>query len=149
MTRPTDAHSEGSKEIEAWNALKACDYCYSAGPWSSCFHYTEFLKAAQSARPAIAEADQRDAVLEEAARICDDAANYFREFVMGKRAAEESAAAIRALKRQSATLQQCEFPDCGCAEARLCQAGNPNEGALSLNRPRKPATKSGSEREGQ
>ena len=31
----------------------------------------------------------------------------------------------------------CTFPDCGCPEARLCMAGNPNYAARSLNRPRK------------
>ena len=31
----------------------------------------------------------------------------------------------------------CSFPDCGCAGARLCMVGNPNEAALNLNREHK------------
>lgn len=31
----------------------------------------------------------------------------------------------------------CTYPDCGCPEARLCYAGNPNEAAINLNRPPK------------
>lgn len=29
---------------------------------------------------------------------------------------------------------KCTFPDCGCPEARLCIANDPNDGALSLLR---------------
>jgi len=32
---------------------------------------------------------------------------------------------------------ECTFPDCGCPEARLCMANDPNEGAIALNRPKK------------
>ena len=31
----------------------------------------------------------------------------------------------------------CTFPDCGCPEARLCMAGNPNPMAETLNRPKR------------
>ncbi len=32
-------------EGSAWLALKDCDLCYRAGPFSSCVHYREFIKA--------------------------------------------------------------------------------------------------------
>lgn len=35
-------------------------------------------------------------------------------------------------------FQNCSFPDCGCAGARLCMApSGPHEGALTLNRERR------------
>lgn len=31
-------------------------------------------------------------------------------------------------------INECTFPDCGCPEARLCMAKEPNDGAYILNR---------------
>ena len=30
--------------------------------------------------------------------------------------------------------EECTYPDCGCPEARLCMAKNPNQAAIALNR---------------
>lgn len=32
-------------------------------------------------------------------------------------------------------IKECSYPNCGCAEARLCITSNPNFAAISLNRP--------------
>ena len=39
--------------------------------------------------------------------------------------------------KKSDIQTKCSFPDCGCPEARLCMAGDPNEAALNLNRPKR------------
>jgi hypothetical protein len=36
-------------EVEAWQAMQACDLCRGAGPFSSCVHYLEFTRSLRSA----------------------------------------------------------------------------------------------------
>lgn len=42
------------RQMDAWEKLRACKLCYGAGPFSSCVHYHNFVKACSAAAPTAA-----------------------------------------------------------------------------------------------
>ena len=78
------------------------------------------------------EAQLTASALRDYATSCSESEAFHRDLALevAERIQEE-------MDNEKQPEEECSFPDCGCAEQRLCNAGEPNFAARALNRPAK------------